>query len=161
MAMASTPAALYETDFYAWTRRQARELRRLKELRLNAELDLDHVAEEIEDLGSAVRKGVRSQIRRILEHFLKLAYSSAQAPRRGWRRSIVEARTDLTSDLTTTLRRDVRARLPRLYAEARREAILGLEEYEEAEAVRLLPEASPWSLDDVLRDDWYPESRLR
>ena len=51
----------------------------------------------------------------------------------------------------------MRARLPRLYAEARREAILGLEEYEEAEAVRLLPEASPWSLDDVLRDDWYPE----
>ena len=74
MAMATTPAALYETDFYAWTRRQARELRRLKELRLNAELDLDHVAEEIEDLGSAVRKGVRSQVRRILEHFLKLAY---------------------------------------------------------------------------------------
>ena len=33
-------AELYETDFYAWTRLQARELRRLKELRLNAEIDL-------------------------------------------------------------------------------------------------------------------------
>ncbi len=33
--------------------------------------------------------------------------------------------------------------------------------YEEAEAARLLPEANPWSLDDVLRDDWYPESRLQ
>lgn len=58
--MPATAADLYETDFYAWTRRQARELRRLKQLRLNVELDLDHVAEEIEDLGGTLRKSVRS-----------------------------------------------------------------------------------------------------
>jgi Domain of unknown function DUF29 len=81
--MAADPVLLYGTDFYAWTRHQADELRRLKELRLNAELDLDHVAEEIEDLGNAVRKSVRSQVRRILEHFLKLAVSLADAPRGG------------------------------------------------------------------------------
>jgi Domain of unknown function DUF29 len=159
--MATDPAALYETDFYAWTCRQAAELRRLKELRLNAELDLDHVAEEIEDLGNAARRSVRSHVRRVLEHFLKLAYSSAEAPGRSWRRSITDSRAELASDLTFTLRRDVRTRLPRLYAEARRAAILGLEMCEEAEAARLLPEANPWGLDDVLRDDWYPEPLLQ
>ena len=39
-------------------------------------------------------------------------------------------------------------------------AILSLEEYAEEEAARLLPETCPWTLDDVLRDDWYPKSSL-
>lgn len=158
--MAANPAALYETDFYAWTRRQARELRRLKELRLNAELDLDRVAEEIEDLGTSERDTCRSQVERILEHFLKLAFSPSPQPRRGWRRSIVEARSVVENKLSASIRRDAEQQLPRLYRTARRAAILALEEYEEAEAARLLPEASPWTLDEVLRDEWYPEPRL-
>ena len=35
--------------------------------------------------------------------------------------------------------------------------MLALEEYAEARAARLLPEACPFTLEDVLRDDWYPE----
>jgi hypothetical protein len=97
---------------------------------------------------------------RILEHFLKLAYSPSAQPRRGWQRSIVEARSVLENKLSATIRRDVEQQLPRLYRSARRAAILALEEYDEAEAARLLPEASPWTLEDVLCDDWYPETRL-
>ena len=158
--MAANLDALYETDFYAWTRRQAQELRRLKELRLNVELDLDHVAEEIEDLGTSERDTCRSQVERILEHFLKLAFSPSPQPRRGWQRSIVEARSVLENKLSASIRRDVAQQLPRLYRSARRAAILALEEYDEAEAARLLPETGPWTLDDVLRDDWYPDVRL-
>jgi hypothetical protein len=158
--MAANPDTLYDTDFYAWTRRQAEELRRLKDLRLNVELDLDHVAEEIEDLGTSERDACRSQVERILEHFLKLAYSPASQPRRGWQRSIVEARSVLENKLSASIRRDVEQHLPRLYRAARRAAILALEEYDEAEAARLLPEAGPWTLDEVLRDDWYPASQV-
>jgi hypothetical protein len=158
--MATNTDALYDTDFYAWTRRQAQELRRLKELRLNVEVDLDQVAEEIEDLGTSERDTCRSQVERILEHFLKLAYSPSPQPRRGWRRSIVEARSVLENKLSASIRRDVEQQLPRLYRTARRAAILALEEYEEAEAARLLPEAGPWTFEDVLRDDWYPDLRL-
>jgi hypothetical protein len=158
--MPATAADLYETDFYAWTRRQARELRRLKELRPNAELDLDHVAEEIEDLGGTLRKSVRSQVRRVLEHFLKLAFSPAAAPRAGWRRSILDARTELADDLTASLRADVLASFATLYAQARKAAAIDLEGEGEKEAARRLPETCPWTLDDVLRDDWYPPSAL-
>ena len=158
--MAANPDALYETDFFAWTRRQAQELRRLKELRLNVELDLDHVAEEIEDLGTSERDTCRSQVERILEHFLKLAFSPSPQPRRGWQRSIVEARSVLANKLSASIRRDVAQQLPRLYRSARRAAILALEEYDEAEAAQLLPETCIWALDDVLRDDWYPEMRV-
>ena len=158
--MAANPNALYETDFYAWTRRQARELRRLKALRPNVELDLDHVAEEIEDLGTSERDTCRSQVERILEHFLKLAWSPSPQPRRGWQRSIVEARSVLDNKLSASIRRDAEQKLPRLYRSARRAAILALEEYDEAEAARLLPEVCPWTLAEVLRDDWYPNLQL-
>ncbi|MGH6942706.1 MAG: DUF29 family protein, partial [Geminicoccaceae bacterium] len=43
---------LYNEDFFAWTQRQARELRRFARLRPNVGLDLRHIAEEIADLGT-------------------------------------------------------------------------------------------------------------
>ena len=148
---------LYESDFFAWTRHQARELKRLKALHLNTELDLDHLVEEVRDLGSDQRDACRSQVERILEHFLKLRYSPSAQPRRGWRRSVVEARSALDRKLSKALRRDLQRQLPTLYHHARRAAVLALEEYAEDEAARLLPEACPFTLEDVLRDDWYPE----
>ena len=111
-------------------------------------------------MGTSERDTCRSQVERILEHFLKLAFSPSLPPRRGWQRSIVEARSVLENKLSASIRRDVEQKLPRLYRAARRAAILSLEEYEEAEAARLLPEVSPWTLEDVLRDDWYPDSHL-
>jgi uncharacterized protein DUF29 len=45
---------LYEEDIYAWSQHQARVLRGLagSGLRLPNDLDLEHVAEEIEDVGN-------------------------------------------------------------------------------------------------------------
>lgn len=147
---------LYETDFYAWALGQAEALRRLESLRLNTEVDFDRVAEEIEDLAASQRDACRRQVERIIEHFLKLAFSPATQPRRLWRRSIVEARSQLSDKLSATIRRDLEQQLPRLYRTGRKLAILGLEAYAEDEAARLLPETCPWGLDDILRDDWYP-----
>lgn len=147
---------LYETGFYAWARHQAEALRRLEGLRLDADLDLGHVAGEIDDLGNALRRAVRSQVRCILEHFLKLAFSPAQQPRGGWERSIIDARTELSGDLTRTLRNALLGELDRLYAQTRKAAAKDLENEGAPEAARLLPETCPWSLDGILRDDWYP-----
>lgn len=149
-------ADLYETDFYAWTRHQARELRRLKSLRLNVALDLEHLAEEVRDVGTSERDACRSHAERILEHFVKLAYSPAEPPRRGGRRTVVEARAALHRKLTEALRKNLRRQLPKPYVTARKLSVLGLEEFAEDEAARLLPETCPWTLDDLLREDWYP-----
>ena len=59
---------LYEQDFYLWTRETAAALR----ARRFAELDLDHIAEEIEDMGKSNRRELRSRLTQILEHLLKL-----------------------------------------------------------------------------------------
>ncbi len=147
-------AELYEADFYAWTRQQARELRRLRGMRLNVDLDLAHLVEEVRDLGTDQRDACRSQVERILEHFLKLRYSPAEQPRRGWRRSIAEARSALSRKLSRSLRRDLRQQWATLYHHVRKVAVLGMEEYAEDEATRLLPATCPFTLDDVLREDW-------
>jgi hypothetical protein len=123
---------LYEDDFYAWTRQQAEIIRRLPVM--DNRFDRDRVAEEIADLGKSERRTVHSQIRRIIEHFLKLQYSPAEAPRRDWQATIVDARAELSEALTSTLRRNARDRLPLLYSVARRKALPALEEFDEEAA---------------------------
>jgi hypothetical protein len=76
------PDHLYEEDFYAWSRRQA-ELLRLQRF---SDLDLAHLIEEVEDFGESVYRSVRSRVRTIVEHLLKLEHSPASDPKRGWRR---------------------------------------------------------------------------
>ncbi len=100
----------YEDDFYAWTQHQAGVLRSLRTR--DNRLDREHVAEEIEDLGKNERDAVRSQVRRIVEHLLKLDFSRARDPRIGWMRSIVDARSILEDKLSATLQRDLETTLP-------------------------------------------------
>jgi hypothetical protein len=144
----------YDDDFYAWTQHQAAVLREMPAT--DNRFDREHVVEEIEDLGKNVRKAVRSQVRRIMEHFLKLQYSPAQEPHADWMASIVDARVELEDDLTPTLRADAARELARLYRAARKQAGLGLERYSEHGAADLMPSECPYTLEDILRDDWYP-----
>jgi uncharacterized protein DUF29 len=58
--MATRPERLYQEDFYAWTRDQAKALRRLAETRPNLELDFPHLIEEVADLGISQRDAVRN-----------------------------------------------------------------------------------------------------
>ena len=69
--------------------------------------DRYNVAEEVETLGRSERDAVRSQVRRIIEHLLKPAYSPAHESRHGWMSSIAEARHSGRQDL-----RDVTAACP-------------------------------------------------
>lgn len=150
---------LYEQDFYAWTKVQARKLRALGERRANLDLDLPHLAEEVEDLGKSERDAVRSQVRRIIEHYLKLEFSRSPEPRGGWRDSIIGARTRLDDKLTPTLLRDLEANLAKLYDQARERTENALRTYDENEAADALPTACPYALEDLMRRGWYPASR--
>jgi hypothetical protein len=65
----------YDEDFFAWTQHQARVLRGLGKQysAVPQDLDLAHVAEEIEDLGKAELRGAASLIRNIMVHLIKAA----------------------------------------------------------------------------------------
>jgi hypothetical protein len=145
----------YEDDFYAWTQYQARVLREMPAP--DNRFDREHVAEEIEDLGKSERHTVESQISRIIEHSLKIAYSPAEGPRYGWMGSIADARRVLRQKLTPTLRRHVEGVLAERYADGREAADLALREHGEHDAAAALPVVCPYTLDQVLSRDWYPE----
>jgi hypothetical protein len=153
--MKAAPAnQLYEDDFFAWTQSQARELRRFARTRSNALLDIEHIAAEIADLGTERRDALRSWTARILEHLLLLEHSPAAQPRRGWIDEIVNFRSEIERRLSRTLARDLKRRLPLLYAEARRNLQRKLERYGEADIAARLPERCPYTLDQVLGDFW-------
>src|SRR6516164_8526351 len=145
----------YEDDFYAWTQYQAEVLRTMAVA--DNRFDRDNVVEEIETLGRSQRDAVRSQIRRIIEHLLKLAYSPAQQPRFDWMASIAEARDTLEDQISPTLRQDAEAMLAKLYEDGRHRAELGLHSYGETQAANNLPAECPYTIEEILRRGWYPE----
>jgi Domain of unknown function DUF29 len=157
--MASRLEQLYEEDFYAWTRDQAQALRRFAASRPNVALDFAHLIEEVEDLGTNQRDAVRSHLRTIIEHCLKLEHSRAIELRAGWQITIGAARTNLEDQLSPRLRRDLRTNLARLFGQARREAGRALRLFGEPDAADALPAECPYRLADLLRHDWYPASR--
>jgi hypothetical protein len=148
---------LYVSDFHAWTIDQAERLRGLATTRSNLPIDAVHLAEELDALGSEQRAGVRSQLRRIIEHLLKLRHSPAQAPRAGWQRTVVSARAELADRLTATLRRDLEEHLDELYADGAEMARKALESYGETAAAGSIPAGRPFTLDEILRRGWYPD----
>lgn len=86
--------ALYDTDINAWSQHQARVLRELAASgnAVPNDLDLAHVAEEIEDVGNALREGMESLWVQAFAPLLKrLALPEDQAARH-W---LVEADTFL------------------------------------------------------------------
>ena len=152
---ATRPEQLYETDFYAWTRAQAKELRRFARTRPNVPLDLAHLAEEIEDLGMGERSTVFSLVRLVIQHFLLVAHSPASEQRRHWLDEVDEFRSQIEDKLTPTIRRDVKAELDMIYNRARRNVARKMRRYGEDTAAAALPEVCPFTLEQVL-GDWEP-----
>ena len=144
---------LYERDFAAWARKQAE----LLQARRFEELDLDHLIEEVADLGVSERNAVLNRTRIILEHFLQLEYSPAKNPRRGWEETLITQRSDLEVILSPSLQRDLERDLAKIYARARRDAAKGLRRDRVEEDS--LPGSCPYPIAQILDPDWLPTNR--
>jgi hypothetical protein len=142
----------YDTDFYAWTQAQAAAIR----AKAVAALDIDHLAEEVEDLGRAVRKAMGSQLDRLLLHLLKWQYDPAADPRRLWRVTVRHARREIADDLAEnrSLQGYPAERLSLAYRRARLDAA-----DETGLSLATFPEACPWPIDQVLDEEFWPEAR--
>lgn len=81
---------LYETDFHAWTQEQAGFLK----VGNWADVDFEHLIEEIESMGASERKELVNRLEVLLIHLLKWQF---QPERRGrsWQLSIIEQRAKL------------------------------------------------------------------
>jgi hypothetical protein len=151
--MADANGSLYDEDFYAWTQEQAELLRRggAGANRLDVEL----IAEEIEDLGKSELHACQSLCEHIIEHLLKLEHSGLADPARHWRQEIVEWRLQLERKLT----RSIVAKLN--LDERYRNALRLLRSFDE-DAPGLMaevPAQCPYSLDQIIGsggEDWFP-----
>ena len=154
--MASTES-LYEEDFYAWTQRQAALLRRLPPL--GNELDLEHIAEEIEDLGRSDLRAAQSFCEHIIEHLLKLEYSGLEDPADHWRDEIVEWRLKLEKILTRSI--VAKLDLPGCYRTALR--LVRRLERDVPRLLSRLPAECPYTFEQIVGssgEDWFPSSQV-
>lgn len=140
----------YEQDIVTWAQEQAALLRagRL------SELDIEHIAEEIEDVGKSEQRELISRMAVLITDLLKW---QCQPERRGnsWRLTIreqrraIERRLKRTPSLRVTLA-DLEW-LADAWADgadaAAREMLIGR---------HLLPESCPWTVNDMLDPDWLP-----
>jgi len=84
----------YESDFYAWTQNQAQILRD-RQWQL---IDVEHLAEEIEDMGRAEKRKLESRLEVLLMHLLKWQFQDDNRSR-SWQLTIKEQRLGLQRHL--------------------------------------------------------------
>lgn len=152
-AVAELPEeTVYDTDFYAWTQQQAELLRRLRTTNISfpEQMDLDHIAEEIEDMGKSQLQGVESLVRNILTHLLKHASVPNSASTKHWRRETEHFLLDLESKYSSSMRH--RIDMQRAWKHARRAARVDLLEYDD-ELIGNLPNDVPFSIEHLLAEE--------
>jgi hypothetical protein len=141
----------YDTDFAAWVQAQVAALR----ARQWDALDVDHLAEEVEELRKTERRAVRSQLRLILSHLLKWVYRPGKRSD-SWRSTVANGRILVQEDLedSPNLGHEIDTLAAWAYPRARRDAAK-----ETGIPLTTFPETCPWPLAQVLDEDFWPEER--
>jgi len=139
----------YEKDVVAWAIEQAALLRSGQ---LSA-LDIEHIAEEIEDVGKSEKRELASRMAVLLSHLLKWQH---QPGRRGssWTRTLKEQRKAIAAAIRQTPSLKASLSDPDwvagVWADAVTKAVdeTGLDSF---------PEDCPWSMEQVLTEEFFPE----
>jgi hypothetical protein len=149
---------LYDEDFLAWSKEQAEALRAEARAGSNRNLDWENLAEEVESLGVSQKTALRSQMRRVIQHLLKLEFSPTTAPRRGWFETVNDARSEIEDLLETSpsLRGEAHSAVYSALRQGSRKAIFDLEKYGELDpAIAARIRATTYTADQIL-GDWFP-----
>ncbi len=143
-------STLYDRDFYAWASEQAGLLRDGK----LTQADIEHIAEEIESMGKTEKRELVSRLAVLLTHLLKWQY---QPVRRGasWEVTIRIQRRDLVRHLRDNP--SLQAKLDEAISDAYGDAILAAYG-ETAIPKQTFPATCPWSFDQMMAEDFWPEA---
>ncbi|WP_295458417.1 DUF29 domain-containing protein [uncultured Thiodictyon sp.] len=140
----------YDSDIVAWSQEQARLIRAG---RFDC-LDLEHIAEEIEDVGKSEQREFASRMAVLMGHLLKWQY---QRERRGasWEKTIKAQRKELAYNLEETPSLRSKLQDPRwLDMVWARAVALAVTET----GLDCFPDSCDWSMDaQVLNPSWRPE----
>ena len=141
-------AELYDKDFAEWTRQNAELLRAGRA----SEADLEHIAEEIEDLGKRERRSLHNRCVRLIEHLLKWHY---QPERRGssWTRTIILQRRSIRRllDENPSFRPSIAEFVAAAYDDAAA-VVAGVTAQPRSE----FPEMCPFTVEQLLTEGFLP-----
>lgn len=141
----------YETDVVAWANEQAALIRAGR----FDQLDLEHLAEEIEDVGKSEQRELANRMAVLLMHLLKWEF---QPTHRGasWERTIKDQRSRLNARIKNTPSLKPSLVNEDWIADAWADAVRDAAKETGIDADKF-PENSPWSMTDVLTEGWLPE----
>ena len=139
----------YDTDIVTWSEHQAELLRRMgKGERVNDQVDWENVAEEIEDMGNNVVRGVASHLVQALLHDLKAEAWPLSREVPHWRAEARMQRDEARENYAPSMARRDELRVDRLY----RRALRGMPDTIDDVAPLPVPEVCPVTLDELLTE---------
>jgi len=144
--------SLYDRDYYGWTEGQAEAVERAP----LQETDFSNVAEEIKDLGKSEERELENRLKILLSHLLKWKYQPEKQCN-SWRASVQEQRVAVRRLLrkSPSLQPKTVEILPDAFEEARyaAEAETGLDD-------GMFPKDCPWSFDQCVDEQFWPEATV-
>jgi hypothetical protein len=140
----------YDQDIVAWSQEQAHWLR----IGQFSALDLEHLAEEIEDVGRSEQRELANRMAVLLAHLLKWRY---QPERRGasWEITISGQRQRIARRLQKMPSLKAALHDPEWWADAWFDARIEAAKETDMEIQHFPPEC-PWTADEILDPTWKP-----
>ena len=144
---------LYETDYNLWV---LDTLQKLRSRNLD-DLDWENLIEEVEDLSRRDKKKLKSLLRLLCEHLLKLTYWQSEWQRNEghWRREIRNFRKQINDELenSPSLRNYLRDSFDGCYRDGTE-----LVADQSKLPISMFPQEPIATLEQVLDEDWFPPS---
>jgi len=150
---------LYETQYDVWAKKQVEFLK----TRRFSDLDIEHLVEELEDMGRSERNELESRLTILLAHLLKWQFQYDQLSDRwkefkgdSWRTTIIEQRDRIAKRLSKS------PGLKSILSELTNEAYLdakGLAAKETGLSINLFPPKCPYAQREILDDKFFPETQ--
>ncbi len=141
---------LYEQDFYSWIQQH---IVLLKEARFN-ELDINHLVEELEDMGKSNKRELESRFIILIAHLLKWQYQ-VEMRSNSWRCSIIEQRVSINYLLkkVPSLKNAISESIVEAYPDAVEIAVA-----ETKLLISTFPTECNYAKESLLNSEFYPES---
>ena len=147
-----TNSTLYAEDFYTWCLTTADLIRAGKW----HDIDAEALVEEIESMARSQKRELESRIRTLVMHLLKWCYQPEEHQHHGhsWRSTINEQRSEL--ELLLRDNPSLHSQLPEVLAERYPKARAHASN-ETGKPLATFPQVCPWTVPQVLDDDFWPE----
>lgn len=139
----------YDKDVLLWSQEQAKLLRAGR----FSELDIEHLADEIEDVGKSEKRELASRMAVLLGHLLKWQVQPEKRTN-SWRATINDQRRRIALAIEETPSLKTVIRNPNWVEDVWLDArVLARKET----GIETLPKVSPWSMEQAADDDFWPE----